>query len=393
MKMKTLLTLAVAAILWIPTGAEGEPRFVAQTIDSDIQIGYGLAVGDVNGDGKDDILLADKRNFFWYENPSWERHLFWTLSTEDNREAVRDNVSITARDLDGDGKVEVAVGTNWNPGETVSEEKSGGVWFVGSLGRIAPKKLPHEPTTHRMGWVRGKTGYSLVVIPLHGRENKGGSGENGSRIFAYESGQDPYDSQWKQVLIEDRFHQTHNFDIIQQEGSGAESLLLGGKEGIALAARKESKWKSEIVSGIKYGSGELRIVEMSSPSDVELYTSIEPMHGNNVVYYENNEGAWSRTVLDDSLNQGHALVVADFLGADSLQIVAGWRNPDQSGKVGIRLYQQSIDGNWMAHTIDDNSMACEDMKAADLDGDGKIDLIASGRRSKNVIIYWNQSSI
>ena len=77
------------------------------------------------------------------------------------------------------------------------------------------------------------------------------------------------------------------FSGFQQEGSGAESLLLGGKEGIALAARKESKWKSEIVSGIKYGSGELRIVEMSSPSDVELYTSIEPMHGNNVVYYEN----------------------------------------------------------------------------------------------------------
>tara|TARA_B100001093_G_scaffold298917_1_gene285051 strand:- start:369 stop:629 length:261 start_codon:yes stop_codon:yes gene_type:complete len=86
-------------------------------------------------------------------------------------------------------------------------------------------------------------------------------------------------------------------------------------------------------------------------------------------------------------------VVADFLGADSLQIVAGWRNPDQLAKEGIRLYQQSMDSNWIVHTIDDNSMACEDITAADLDGDGKNDLIVSGRRSKNVIIYWNQSSI
>ena len=38
-----------------------------------------------------------------------------------------DNVSITARDLEGDGKVDVAVGTNWISGETVSEEKFGGV--------------------------------------------------------------------------------------------------------------------------------------------------------------------------------------------------------------------------------------------------------------------------
>ena len=107
MKVKSLLTLVVATILWIPTGTQGEPRFVAQTIDSDIQIGYGLAVGDVNGDGKGDIILADKRIFFWYENPSWERHLFWTPSAEDYREAMRDNVSITARDLDGDGKIDL----------------------------------------------------------------------------------------------------------------------------------------------------------------------------------------------------------------------------------------------------------------------------------------------
>ena len=52
-----------------------------------------------------------------------------------------------------------------------------------------------------------------------------------------------------------------------------------------------------------------------------------------------------------------------------------------------------MDGNWIVHTIDDSSMACEDITAADLDGDGKNDLIVSGRRSKNVIIYWNQSSI
>ncbi len=389
--MKFPPILVVASIFCIAARVQSEPKFVAQTIDSNIQIGYGLAIGDVNGDGKDDILLADKRDFFWYENPTWERHLFWRLSTEDSQGVLRDNVCITARDLDGDGKVEVAVGTNWNPGETVSEEESGGVWFVGSLSRIAPKKLPHEPTTHRMGWVRGNAGYSLVVVPLHGRGNKGGSGENGSRIFAYESGPDPYGSQWEQILIEDRFHQTHNFDIIPQELNRAESLLLGGSEGIAVAAQKESSWNSEKVSGIEFGSGELRVVEMGSSNEVERYASIEPIHGNNVVYYVNEEGIWNRTVLDESLNQGHALATADFLGTGSLQIVAGWRNPDQSGKVGIRLYQQTTDGQWKVHTIDDNSMACEDIKAADLNGDGKIDLIASGRRSKNVIIYWNHS--
>ena len=37
-------------------------------------------------------------------------------------------------------------------------------------------------------------------------------------------------------------------------------------------------------------------------------------------------------------------------------------------------------------------MACEDALAADLDGDGRPDIIAGGRATHNVKIYWNRSN-
>jgi hypothetical protein len=84
--------------------APAVPEFRAVQIDAKVEIGYGLAIADVDGDGHPDILLADKKQFVWYRNPGWERFVMAEDLTP------LDNVCIAAQDLDGDGKAEVAVG-------------------------------------------------------------------------------------------------------------------------------------------------------------------------------------------------------------------------------------------------------------------------------------------
>src|SRR5688572_10140006 len=111
-----------------------QPNFETQTIDSAIQIGYGLALGDVDGDGKPDILLADKKQIVWYRNGDWKKFVM-----AENLTAF-DNVCIAAMDITGDGKVEVAVGAQWNPSETTDSTKSGAVFYL------------QRPADATMGW-------------------------------------------------------------------------------------------------------------------------------------------------------------------------------------------------------------------------------------------------
>ncbi|WP_291038919.1 FG-GAP-like repeat-containing protein [Dyadobacter sp. 50-39] len=113
------------------------------------------------------------------------------------------------------------------------------------------------------------------------------------------------------------------------------------------------------------------------------------MHGTDLVVYTKD----SRTVLTDRIKEGHALACADFFGQGRDQVVMGWRNPNVTGETGLRIYVGSdAEGKkWTEYTLDEKiKIACEDLLPADLDGDGDLDIIASGRATHNLVVYWNQ---
>jgi hypothetical protein len=360
--------------------------FKEQTIDDKIQIGYGLAIADVNGDRKPDVVLVDKQQVVWYENPTWQKHVIAEKLT------AIDHVCIAAQDIDGDGKAEIAVGAGWNPGDTVN---SGAVFYlVPPADRTQmwkPVELHHEPTVHRMWWVNDESGkYSLVVAPLHGRGNKNGAGE-GVHLLEYLMPSSP-EGEWKTRLIDDSMHMTHNLDPVQWDSDRGREILYCGKEGVSLLDRKGNEWeKTQLISPEKQpgfnGAGEVRLGKLKN---TRFIATIEPMHGTNVVLYTEGQ-PWKRRLLDSSLADGHAVATGDLLHQGLDQIVIGWRGKNGDGKVGVKLFEakDSNGAQWTQTWIDDNTMACEDLKVADLNGDGWLDIIAAGRATKNVKIYWN----
>lgn len=354
------------------------PSFEQQVIDANIGIGYGIAIGDVDGDKKPDILLADKTQIVWYRNGDWKRFVMADHLTK------FDNVCIAARDIDGDGKVEVAVGAQWNPSETSIDSLSGSVHYLVRPANIEKQweaiELPHEPTVHRMRWAKDANGKPyLIVLPLHGRGNKGGEG-NGVKVLAYEFPKDVR-GKWQIHTISDELHMTHNLFVAESPGSKT-ALYIASKEGVKIITEpfdRKNPLGNTVAEGTEHGSGEIKLSR-------NFFAAIQPMHGNKLVVYSGND----RIVLDTAMNEGHALGIADFSKSGYDQVVAGWRNPDKNQEVGIKLFAKDASGNWQSSWIDKNGIACEDLQIADLNGDGKPDIIAAGRATKNLKIYWNK---
>jgi hypothetical protein len=366
--------------------------FEKATVDDAVGIGYGIVLEDVNGDGKKDILLADKDRFVWYENPSWAAHpLTGKLTPEDH-------VCLAARDLDGDGKAEIAVGAGWNPSDTVN---SGAVFSLSpGTERTAPwtaTALPHQPTVHRMHWVAGPGNtWGLVVAPLHPNGSLKAT-DPGSRIEWY-APPATAGNPWKVSLIDDSLQRTHNLDPVAWDGDPEEEILIAGLEGVLLADRKDGQWVTTPLLGKRagdethQGAGEVRAGRASDGS--RFIATIEPMHGNQLALYRSKDGTtWTRSLIREDLLQGHALACAPMRPDAGDQVVFGWRGNGKAGdSTGVMIFDPMAETDAAFHMVDDAGMSCEDLRLADLDGDGRIDIVAAGRATKNLVIYWNKST-
>lgn len=366
-----------------------EPKFRAVTLDDNIQIGYGVTTADVDGDGKTDIVLADKNQFVWYRNPKWEKFVLAENLTK------QDNVCIAARDIDGDGKAEIAVGAGWNPSDTTS---SGAVFYLQAPADRTQKweaiALPHVPTIHRMRWIEAPGGgFELLSVPLHGYGNKNGEGE-GVPIMTYRRPPNPRQP-WQTNVLVKKWHKTHNFDT-QPFAGGGTVIWVAAKEGVFRIARNASNVVTRLMGTNDIGGmGEVRVGQ--NGRNTPFFAAIEPMHGTNLALFTAPTGAslvWPRRVIDSSLADGHGLACGDLLGLGRDQIVAGWRAMGGKAKVGVKLYTPAAADlkDWRTTLIDDNTMACEDLCLADLNGDSKLDIVAAGRATKNVKIYFNEAA-
>ncbi|MDX1927259.1 MAG: VCBS repeat-containing protein [Pirellulaceae bacterium] len=408
--MKSHLSCVLVAVLSACTfttrcNADETLKVQVQELPVQLQVGYAVRAIDINADGRLDIAIVDSKRVLWLENPTWATHVIY-----ETPDAKFDNVCFAPHDINGDGRVDLALGADWQPNNSDSGGSIGWLEHTAS-GPWKYREIASEPTTHRMNWIdiAGAGKPQLIVAPLKGRGSRApGFEQTPLRLLAFEPASKPTEETWGRSVVTDQLHVMHNFEVTDLDEDGKSDLITASYEGVnwlrfADSGASASKatirhiGAGQVETPPKRGSSEIRRGKLADGRN--FIATIEPWHGDKVVVYvapdnwQKQTELWPRFILDEELAWGHAVAIANLDDDADQELVIGVRdNQSDAHRCGARVYDpvDAVHGKWNRQIIDAGGVAVEDLVTADLDKDGDQDIIAVGRATHNAKIYWNQ---
>ena len=374
------------------------PKFKSHLVDR-LPRGYKVHAADIDRDSKLDVigLATEPSSLVWYKNPSWEKYVLTSKAKE--------YIDLAPYDIDRDGQTDLAIAHEFG----MSRTNSGGLLHWLRCPQDPTQEWPMhvvgaEPTSHRIKWadIDGDGRKELVNAPIMGRNAKAPLWDVGVNLIWYKIPEPPTLEPWEPHIIDDQLTVVHGISVVNWDNDDCEDVLVASFEGIHLYQPQKEKnrisWKKtklgvgEQLNPEKRGSSEIAVGKIKSKNR-RFLAAIEPWHGNNVVIYTPDSGLdtpWQRFVIDTTFNEGHALVCGDLDRDGDDEVIAGYRGKGY----GLYIYncQDSIGKTWERIPLDEGGMAASGLQVADLNNDGRLDVICVGTATSNIKWYENLGS-
>ena len=380
MKRFAAVTLAVT-VLGIGSLAAGEVRFKKTVVDKTFR-SEGVAIGDINHDGKTDIFAGD----VWYAAPDWTMHEVRKVGAYDPKGYSQcfQNFSF---DVNGDGWIDSIIVT-W-PGKECfwyeNPRNEPGHWKQ----RLVTKTAANETSLFADLLGTGRKVLICGVLP--------------QRVMAWFSIPKNPDDPWDMHAVSGpNAPGTQNYS----HGLGTGDVNRDGRTDIIVTEgwweapedRTQSPWTWHPV---KLGPkcADMIAYDVDGDGDNDIITS--SAHNYGMWWHEQIKGAEGITFkmheFFKAFSQTHAVRLVDMNGDGLKDLVTGKRyfahgGNDPGGKEPAVLYwfelKRPAKGKvqFVPHPIDDDSGVGTQFEVADFDGDSRPDIITSSKKGVHLFI-------